>query len=160
MKRIKQLVILGLLGALTYGGVSAQGTKGAQEGKGKPTGCCRPVPDPTVDKMTLQAPEFQLLKDQEVQVPIWLIQAKNVANMNFTLTFDTKVTVADALVTRGNLVEGLFEYNPNEPGNFRFALAQTNGVNGTGTMAVLKFKAVGEPGTKTPLTLEVKKANE
>lgn len=108
MTPIKQLLILALLGALTYGSVSAQGTKGTQEGKAKDPGCCRPVPDPTVDKLTLQAPEFQLLKGQEVQVPIWLLQAKNVANMNWTLTYDTRVAVAEALVTKGNLLEGDF----------------------------------------------------
>lgn len=160
MTPIKQLLILALLGALTYGAVSAQGTKGTQEGKAKDPGCCRPVPDPTVDKLTLQAPEFQLLKGQEVQVPIWLLQAKNVANMNWTLTYDTRVAVVEAIVTKGNLLEGLFEYNANEAGTIRFAFAQTNGVNGTGTVAVLKFKAVGEPGSKTPFTLESKISND
>jgi len=161
MKRIHQLVVLGLLGTLTYGAVSAQGTKGAQEGKGKERpGCCRTVPDPTVDKMTLQAPEFQLLKDQEVMVPIWLLQAKNVTNMNWTLTYDAKVAVAEALVTKGNLLEGFFESNANEAGLVRFGFIQTNGANGTGTVAVLKFKAVGQPGSKTPFTLEAKISND
>jgi hypothetical protein len=159
MKPIHQFVVLGLLGALAYGAVSAQGTKGTQEGKDRP-GCCRAVPDPTVKKMTLQAPEFQLLKGQEVLAPIWLIKAENVANINWTLTYDAKVAVAEPLVTKGNLLEGLFEYNANEAGIVRFGFAQTNGVTGTGTVAVLKFKAVGEPGSKTPFTLEAKISND
>lgn len=124
------------------------------------TECCRPVPA-VVHTLTLQAPEYLAVAGEEIRVDVWLLRSRDVANMNWTLRYDPQVIRFIEPAERGNLLNSLFEYNPIEPGLIRFGFAQNNAINEpAGTAALLKFAAVGAPGTKSPLTLGVTKAND
>jgi hypothetical protein len=118
-----------------------------------------PVPA-NVQKMTLQVPEFRLAQGQPLMVPIWLINGKDVANMDWNLHFDPLVIAPQDIespsVTRiGNLLASeRFESNVRLPGVAYFAFGRREGgISGTGTVGVASFRTVGQPGSKTPLTL-------
>jgi hypothetical protein len=112
------------------------------------------------DGMILQANDYRVLPGQEVLVPIYLIRAKDVKNMNWTLTYDSGIAaLIDPKVVQGNMPISLFEANPTQDGYVRMGLAQNDTLNDTGTVAVLRFKAVGPPGSKTPLTLAASEVN-
>jgi hypothetical protein len=140
---------------LPGGGPGTGGAPGGPGTSGLPPQ--RPIPAPLTG-LTLQAPELRVTPGQEVPVSIWLLNAKDVVNMNWELTFDPSVASASTSagsVVKGNLLTEAFEANPSEPGRARMGFAQKKGVEGTGTVSVHRLKAIGAVGTRTPLTLSV-----
>lgn len=111
--------------------------------------------------MTLLANHYRVRSGEEVLAPIYLLNPTNVKNMNWTLAYQPGVAGLDQRVTQGNLPLTLFEVNPREAGLVRMGFAQTTPIDKTnGTVAVLRFRAAGAPGTRTPLTLAVSKIND
>ena len=110
--------------------------------------------------MTLKADQRSVQAGQSVTVPVWLIKAHDVANMNFELTYTPNVARAGGTVVKGNLLDrALFEANPNEAGIVRIGFAQKDDLSGTGTVAQIPFTATGQPGDRTPLHLVVTTIN-
>jgi hypothetical protein len=94
-------------------------------------------------------------------LPVSLINGKDVANMNFTASYDPRVAVSAGPILRGNLLgSAMFEQNPAERGLMRIGYAQTGGITGTGPVAAVPFKAVGKPGDRTAVHLEVTTIND
>ncbi len=119
-----------------------------------------PEPNPNVPGMTLQAGQRRVPAGGLVLVPVWLIKGDNVANLNFDVRYDANVARPEETIQSGNLLDqALFSANPNESGIVRVGFAQTSGVFGTGTVALIPFRAVGQPGDRTPLTLAVTTIN-
>jgi cathepsin L len=113
------------------------------------------------DVMILLVNDYKVQQNQEVVAPIYLIHPTKVKNMNWTLRYDSNVAVlVEPKVVQGNLPLTLFEANPRENDLVRMGFAQTEPITADGTVAVLRFKAVGTPGSKTPLTLDVTKVND
>lgn len=111
--------------------------------------------------MTLEARDYRVDVGGTVQVPIYLNNGDNLANMNFTVAYDPSVVRVEGSAAKGNILGSLlFSSNPGEAGLFRGAFAGTTGVSGTGTVAYIQFKAVGAAGAKTPLTLAVSTINQ
>lgn len=109
-----------------------------------------------VSRMTLQAVRRTVPQGESVTIPIWLLKAQGVANLNFNLKYDPNVAKATGTFAKGNLLDkALFEANPQESGMVRVGFAQNSDLSGYGTVAQITFQANGAPGTKTPLTLEV-----
>jgi len=134
----------------------AGGTPGGPGSTGS-TPPLRPVPAPLTG-LTLQAPELRVTPGQELVVPIWLLNAADVTNMNWELRFDPAVVSAPTAagsVVKGNLLAEAFEANPATPGLARLGFAQKRGITGTGTVSVHRMKVVGAVGSRTPLTLAV-----
>lgn len=95
-----------------------------------------------------------------VQVPILLNKAENVGNMDFTLTYDPTVVQAYK-VTKGSLLaSGTLASNLEESGVIRFSFTIAAGISGSGSIAIVKFKAVGTGGDSSPLTLSEVLAND
>lgn len=95
-----------------------------------------------------------------VYVPVWLINAVDVANINFSIGHDPNVALPEGELVKGNLLaNALFSSNSGEPGWIRVGFAQTSGINGTGTVAYLPFRAVGRPGDRTVLDVQVSTIN-
>ncbi len=118
-----------------------------------------PGTDPTTP-MTLLAENRTVLAGDSVLVPVWLVNGADVANINFTVAYNAGVATTDGDPGKGNLLgEALFSANPKESGLIRLGFAQSKGLSGTGTVAYLPFKAVGKPGDRTPLHLEVQIIN-
>ena len=114
------------------------------------------------DVMTLTANDYRVQKDQVVVVPIYLTHPTDVKNMNWTLHYDSKIaTLVAPTVVQGNLPLALFEANPRETDLVRMGFTQSSDmIKKDGTVALLRFKAIGAPGTRTPLTLAVTKVND
>jgi Cohesin domain/FecR protein len=127
------------------------------------TSCCSPpCPDPHAAKLTLQAPELLANKGQEVLVPVYLIKPTDVANINWTLTYDPKVVSPNADVPKGNLLDKASYFaNTKESGVIYGTFMETAGLKGTatGTVATIKFQVLGETGSQTPFQLAVTTIN-
>ena len=119
-----------------------------------------PEPTPTTC-MTLQAGQRNVIAGQTEWVPIWMINGTNVANINFDIAYDSAVAVAERGAGRGSFfANALGQANTEVARVVRIGYAQTTGENGSGTIAWIKFRAVGQPGTKTPLRVTVTTINE
>ena len=80
-------------------------------------------------------------------------KAVDVLGVTFSLTYDPEV-VEVVGVTRGALFSpATFRYHADDPGVIRFGFASDEPLAGGGSAAVVEFKAVGEMGSSTPLTL-------
>ncbi|MDB4109690.1 cohesin domain-containing protein [bacterium] len=111
--------------------------------------------------MTIQAAQRQVVAGGRVWVPVYLLRSDNVANINFEITYDASVAVPDGDLVAGNLLGGrLFSANPGDPGIVRVGFSGTDGVFGTGTVAWIPFRAVGQPGQRTVLSVTVSTINE
>jgi hypothetical protein len=147
-------------------GTGTGSNSGANPGNGTATGANLPPPafgspEPAnVRAMTLQGGQRRVLPGGLVEIPIWLVNGANVANMNFTVAYDPAVAVIEGSSAQGFLLDqALYSSNPRDTGLFRGGFAQTSGLNGTGVVAYMPFRAVGKPGTKTELHLEVTTIN-
>ncbi len=119
-----------------------------------------PEPDPTAQRMTLQAAQRRVVANDLVLIPVWLINGDNVANINFDLAYTASVARPEGTIQKGNLLDNaLFSVNPNVSGIIRAGFAQTSGVNGTGTVMYVPFRAVGKTGDRTRLDLTVTTIN-
>lgn len=123
------------------------GPKTAPDEKGDPA---------SVSSMTIQAGTRKARPDEVVTVPVWLLRGAGVASLNVNLRYDPNVVTVSGNVTKGNLLAStMFEANAREVGLVRLGFAQSRDLAGTGTIAQVPFKAVGKPGDKTRLRIEV-----
>ncbi len=120
-----------------------------------------PVKEPaSVGEMTIQAGRRTVQPGQTVTVPVWLIKASKLANINVSLRYDPTVVVVMGKVIKGNLLaRTMFEANARDAGTIRLGFAQSSDMGGTGTLAQIRFRAVGEGGARTSLRLEVTMAS-
>lgn len=110
--------------------------------------------------MTLVAYKRKVQAGETVQVPIWLLKGADVANMNFTVTYNPNVATVTDNLTGGYLLDGaLFDSNIKTSGLIQVGFARASGVSGDGPVAYAEFKAVGKAGDRTPLTLAVTTIN-
>lgn len=108
--------------------------------------------------MILLALDYKVRQGQEITVPIYLINAQDVANMDWTLGYNSSIAVlGNPTVVQGNLPFQIWDANPKELNRVTmgFAAKKDLAINTDGTCAVLRFKAVGPPGSRTPLDLSV-----
>jgi hypothetical protein len=111
--------------------------------------------------MTLQAGQRHVEEGATVTVPVWLIKATNLANMNFELRYNAGVARTEGSVSRGSLMENtMLSSNAGVSGVARVGFARTRGLSGTGSVVNIPFKAVGKPGDRTPLTLTLTTVND
>ncbi len=119
-----------------------------------------PEPAP-VGAMALQAGQRRVPQGALVYVPVYLLNGANVANMNFNLIHDSSVARPEGDLIQGWLLgQSLFEYNTGEPNRIRVGFAQQAGIYGTGPVTYVPFRAVGQPGSRTDLCLEVTTVND
>jgi len=110
--------------------------------------------------MTIQAGQRKVLAGDFVYVPVWLIDGADVANINFTVGYNAGVAVPEGDLIKGSLLaNALFSSNSGESGLIRAGFAQTSGINGTGTVAYMPFRAVGKAGDRTDLDVGVSTIN-
>ncbi len=120
-----------------------------------------PEPNTNVTGMTIQAAQRQVITGDLVVVPVWLIKANNVANLNLQVTFDANVIRPEGAIGKGNLLDNaLFTPNANQGGIIRAAFARSSGIAGTGTVINIPFRAIGKPGDRTQLDVTVTTIND
>jgi hypothetical protein len=111
--------------------------------------------------MAIQAAQRRVIAGDFTTVPVWLIQADGVANLNVQVGYNAAVAKVEGAVVKGNLLENaLFTPNSNEEGLIRAGFAQTSGISGTGTLMNVPFRATGNPGDRTPLEITVTTIND
>lgn len=109
-------------------------------------------PYPALTGMTLQVAQRRVAPGELVMVPVWLVKGSGVANMNFDLTYDANVARPEGAIVKGNLLDSaLLSTNPNTSGILHAGFAQDVNLNGTGTVAYVPFRAVGQAGDRTTL---------
>ena len=119
-----------------------------------------PEPAP-VGQMALQAGQRLVPQGALVHVPVFLLNGSNVANANFNIAYDKTVARPEGDLVRGAMLnQALFEFNTAEPNLIRTGFSQQNGIYGTGAVTYVPFRAVGAPGTRTDLCLEVTTIND
>ncbi len=91
-----------------------------------------------------------------VNLPVSIRNPGGTANVNFDLSYDPSVAVVAGPITAGPVLGGaLMQSNPAAPGRIRIGFAGTAGINTTGVVASIPFRAVGAPGAVTPVTPDV-----
>ena len=117
----------------------------------------RPGHDGPAAGRTLEADRKQARPGEVVQVYVRLRNPGGVANMNYELRYDPAVARPEGEAVAGNLLRGraLFQANPGERGRIRIGFAGSDGLERDGTVTVIPFRAVGQPGTRTALTLAI-----
>ena len=77
------------------------------------------------------------------------------------MRYDASVAAPEGQVFTGNLLgNSAFSANTAQSGVVLGGFAGTQGVNGTGTLAWVPFRAVGQPGERTPLSVNVTTIND
>ena len=139
---------------------------GPDAAAGRPDG---PRPEPTaepatVERFTIQAGVRRVRPNATVVVPVYLLQAERVANINVDVRFDDAIAAIDSgatVVQRGAFLEGaLFAANTRAPGIVRIGVARQKGETGSGPIAWMRFVAKGAPGDSTALHLDVTTVND
>ena len=110
--------------------------------------------------LTLEAAKRRIVAGETALAPVWLINADDVANLNFELRYDASVARPDGEIQRGDFLAGaIMRSNVGTDGLVRVGFARATGLAGTGALVLIPFRAVGEPGSRTPLTLAVTTIN-
>ena len=112
-----------------------------------PSPTAAPVPAPTAVPTAAPVAKF-------VSVPILATRAKNVGSLEFVLVYDpAKLELAQ--VERGLLSGGaLIDSNTPSPGRLWAGIIDINGMNGSGPVAVVKFRIRDNVGGTMSFTLE------
>jgi hypothetical protein len=115
---------------------------------------------PTAAGFTVEASKRSVPRGGTVTVPVSLKNVDALANMNVDIHYDPAVVRPARDVAKGSFIpQALFEANARDRGVIRLGFAQSRDLTGTGTMAQLPFEAVGQPGARTALRLEVTMAS-
>ena len=94
-----------------------------------------------------------------ITVPVMMCNARDVANMDLTITYNTNV-LSFTGATRGSLnSNALFESNEPSKGTIKISFASGNGFSGSGSIAILSFNVVGSTAGTSPLKATVTTAN-
>jgi hypothetical protein len=110
--------------------------------------------------MTLEADRRTVEAGGTVAVPVWLRNGRDLGNLNFEIVYDPTVVRPRGKAVRGNLLGGTpFESNPAERGLMRIGFASSGSVGGDGTIAQVRWEAVGRAGQRSPLRLKVTRAD-
>lgn len=110
--------------------------------------------------LILRAPHVKVARGSSVLIPVELINAKDVLNLDFMLSYKTDVATAHRTAEKGSLVTEIYQFNQEIPGEFKFNFAQLAPINGSGKVAGFRFDAIGPAASKTPLSLSVHKIND
>ncbi len=102
---------------------------------------------PLGDDMILYADNVVVPKGSQVPVAVRIKNARDVLNLDFTLTYRTDIVSAAAAPTQGSVVSNIWESNLKQPGLYKFNFAQ-----------LTRFNADAEG--RTPLTLGVWTVND
>ncbi len=109
-----------------------------------------PEPATGTPRGALQAGQRRVKEGETAQLPVYLIGAGEVSNMNLEIRYDSSIVQVAGEVAAGGVLDGvLFEANTAESGIVRIAFASRRGVSGAGIVATIPFRAVGLAGRET-----------
>ena len=106
-----------------------------------------------VKNRVVSVPDITANSGDQIDVPINIENATNVGAVDIVLNYNAKVLSAIS-VTSGSLTKGAsLAYNINENGSIAISLASPYGFTGTGSIATLNFKVIGNNGDISHLIL-------
>ena len=109
--------------------------------------------DNDTDQVTVLSIEStQISPNQEVQLPIKIINAEDIGSMDMTLTYNSSVLSASSLTAGAITSDSIFDHDI-QPGMINISLVDDNGINGNGSIATITFNVIGEEGDTTSLVL-------
>ena len=85
-----------------------------------------------------------------VDVPVMAQDARNIGALDIGIMYDPGV-LSVVSVEKGSLVRGMFVSNAKTPGIITLGIVDTEGMTGTGPVAVVRFRVAGAAGTESPL---------
>lgn len=95
-----------------------------------------------------------------VDLNVMISGASNIGSLGFVITYDPAILSVNG-VSKGDLTRNsLFESNFESPGIIAIGIADTKGLNGDGSVAVISFSVSGEAGQKSALTFEAVEASD
>ena len=113
----------------------------------QPTPTLPPILAPTVAPTVAPAPKF-------ISVPILATRANNVGSLEFVLVYDPAKLELEQ-VERGLLSgNALIDSSAHSPGRLWTGIIDINGIDGSGPVAVVRFKIRDNVGGNMPFTLE------
>jgi hypothetical protein len=89
-----------------------------------------------------------------ISVPILATRAENVGSLEFVLIYDPAILEFNKLEPGLLASSALIDSSSSHPGRIWAGIVDVEGINGSGPVAVVKFKVRGEIGGALPLTLE------
>jgi subtilisin family serine protease len=106
-------------------------------------------------------PSAQGGQGQIVEIPLNIANLQGLASASVSVSFDPGVLSA-RVASRGTLTSGwLFAANTLTPGVVTLSMASNGGaVSGSGSIAVIEFDVVGQPGQVSPLTITSASLND
>ena len=106
-----------------------------------------PQPTPTLAPTVAPAPKF-------ISVPILATRANNVGSLEFVLVYDSDKLELEQ-VERGLLSgDALIDFSTPSPGKLWTGIIDISGIDGSGPVAVVRFKIRDNVGGNMPFTLE------
>jgi hypothetical protein len=131
-----------------------------------PTSAPTPVPTPTGIKKCVGNLPYLYVEDRvmgtgkTVEIPVMMCNAKDFANMDIDWSYDAAV-LKIIEVTKGSLnKKALFDWNEVSQGKLKTSFASSKGVTGSGSIAVMKFEVIGNPGATSTITGTVTTASK
>jgi len=100
----------------------------------------------------------QMNPGQDVVIPIMMCNAKDIANMDLTVTYDSSVLKFKDAVKGSLNANSLFEFN-NVGNQVRISFAQKAGFTGSGSIALLTFNVIGRIGQSSSIGVSVNGAS-
>ena len=96
----------------------------------------------------------EIANGTELELPIMISNAENIANMDVELRFNPSVLSVKGVV-QGSLTENtLFDHNI-QGDSIKLAFVSSDGINGDGSLALITFEVIGNPGDESTLILSV-----
>jgi hypothetical protein len=111
--------------------------------------------------MAIEVGKVQVKSGETVRVPITLRNSGNVANMNYQVRYNAGIVRPESDAAKGPMLSNAYQSsNIKDSGLIRVGFSQTTGLQGTGVVAELVFRAIGAAGTRTDLPIEVTAIND
>jgi hypothetical protein len=119
------------------------------------------LPPDVASGTILQANKVRVKQGDTVRVRVLLWNASNISGMNFTVKYDESVASPDGQPIKGSLLSNVrLEANPSDSSGVLIGFADETGISGTGSIVYVPFKAVGKPGDRTPINLNITTVNK
>lgn len=95
-----------------------------------------------------------------VEIPLNLKSSVGIGSIDVVVSYDASILQLES-VEKGSLTgNSMIDYNANTQGKVTVAIADSAGIKGEGSIAMLKFKVLGKEGDKSTIKIESAGANE
>ncbi len=111
---------------------------------------------PAAGAQELMVENTTVVTGESAEVPLLVKDAPNIGSMDIILRYSPEVLALEG-VGKGELTSrAMLRYAEKEPGSVKIGIVQIGGINGDGSVAVLRFRVKGEVGTSTMLSILAK----